>query len=251
MELLIVADLEGVSGVDRQETCDPAHPEYLHTLAHYGADVATVAATARRVGIATVSLLDWHGRPLPAAAFAADVERVEFPLAQRPRVAVLLGFHARAGQEEAFAARTFVPGLRIQWNGREAGELALASRWLGERGIPLALVVGDRGLTREAEEWVEQTAAVAVKRAVSPDRAECLPVARARQALAEALERVLLRRSWWWVYRPEYPIRWEVETAEQSRLVVEGDSVGQALQRLQALLPEITVAVAAHSERPN
>ncbi len=251
MELLIVADLEGVSGVDRQETCDPAHPEYLHALAHYGADVATIAAAARRVGIAAVALLDWHGRSVTDEALGTDIARAVLPLTPRPRIAVLLGFHARSGQAEAFAAQTFRPGLRIRWNGREAGELALASRWLGEHGIPLVLATGDRGLTREAEEWIEQTATVAVKRATAPDRAECLPVARAQQALAEALERVLLRRSWWWVYRPERPIRWEITTAAGGSVIVEEATVAGALQRLCTVVPDVALAVPPQFAAPD
>ncbi|MFN3337687.1 MAG: M55 family metallopeptidase, partial [Thermomicrobium sp.] len=192
----MVADLEGMSNISRREICFPAHAEYTRALAAYRAEVDALAEAARARGIAAVRLLDWHQRRLPFELFPDVVEPDALLVEQRPRVAVLLGFHARAGQRDAFAACTLIPGLRLFWEDREAGELALASRWLGELGIPLLLVTGDRGLTSEAEEWTDQTATVTVKQALRPDEAESLPPEVAQRALADALQRVLARRSW-------------------------------------------------------
>ncbi|MCS7255532.1 MAG: M55 family metallopeptidase [Thermomicrobium sp.] len=248
MELLIVADLEGISGVERWEMCDPAQPSYRRALEEYVADVSAVATTARRLGISRVALLDWHGRAFPPDRQPTEWEVVSAVLRTGHWIAVLLGFHARTGQRDAFAPQTFRPGWRIVWDGREAGELAIASRWLGERGIPLLLVTGDRALTREAEEWVEQTAAVAVKQARSAEEAECVPAERARAAIADALERVLVRRAWWWVYRPEQPIRWEIVSPEGERCVIESTSVSEALARIPETIPGAAVGVCSHSE---
>ncbi|MCX7624223.1 MAG: M55 family metallopeptidase [Thermomicrobium sp.] len=248
MELLIVSDLEGLSGVERWEACRPAHPLYPATVERYVAEVEAISRAAMRLGIGRTALLDWHGRTLSVDRLGPTVRPALLPFDRAARVAVLLGFHARTGQPESFAAHTYRPGLRILWDGREAGELALASRWLGERGVPLVLVTGDRGLTREAEEWTEQTATVAVKRALAPDRAESLPPARAHEAIATALERVLLRRSWWWVYRPEVPVAWEVRTPEGKRVDLVAPSVEAALERLRALVPSVSLPWSAQPE---
>jgi D-amino peptidase len=200
------------------------------------------------MGINRVMLLDWHGRLLPPGLLEAGIEIATLPLPTGRWVGMLLGFHARTGQRDAFAPQTMCPGWRIVWDGREAGELALASRWLGELGIPLVLVTGDRGLTREAEEWVEQTAAVTVKRALSAEEAECLPVERARVALADALGRVLVRRSWWWVYRPELPVRWDIASPDGKHYTVESSSVAEALCRVQEVIPSAALAVRCYSE---
>ncbi|MCX2727904.1 M55 family metallopeptidase [Thermomicrobium sp. 4228-Ro] len=248
MDLLIVADLEGISCVERRSVCDSTHPSYSSALGNYAAEVNAVAVAARRIGIERVMLLDWHGRLLPPGLLEAGIEAASLPLPTGRWVAVLLGFHARTGQSDAFAPQTLCPGWRIVWNGREAGELALASRWLGELGIPLVLVTGDRGLTREAEGWVEQTAAVAVKRALSAEEAECLPVERTRAALADALAWVLMRRSWWWVYRPELPVRWDIVSPDGQHQALESSSVAEALCRVQEVIPGAALAVRCHSE---
>lgn len=232
MELLVVADLEGMSSISRWEICFPAHAEYSEALAAYRAEVGAVAEAARAWGLGAVRILDWHQRLLPLDLFPEVMTPDELLLEQRPRVAVLLGFHARAGQRDAFGSRTLIPGLQLFWEDREAGELALASRWLGELGIPLLLVTGDRGLTSEAEEWTDQTATVTVKRALAPDRAESLPLERAHRAIADALQRVLARRSWWWVYRPSSPIQVRLELPDGSRSFCKASSMQELFELL-------------------
>jgi D-amino peptidase len=242
MELLIVADLVGMAGVESWAECDPTHPRYRAVLARYVAEVSAVASVAQRMGIRRVAWLDWHGRQLLPEELPPGISAVSLPFDERPRVAVLLGFHAATGRPDAFAPHTFLPGLRIAWDGRELGELALASRWLGEHGVPLLLVTGDRGLTREAEEWTDQTTTVAVKQARAPDRADGLPVERAHEAIGQALERVLERRSWWWVYRPAQPVRLAVQTPEGRSLAIETPSVSEALRELQRAFPAVALA---------
>jgi D-amino peptidase len=236
MELVIVADLEGMSGVAERAWCDPARLEYARALDQYAEDVRAVSQAARAFGIAPIRLLDWHGRTIPPSLCTSDIEPALLPLDRNPRVAVLLGFHARGDAPRAFAPCTLLPGLSIEWDGRPAGELALASRWLGEQGIPLLLVSGDRALTAEAELWTDQTTAIAVKLAHSPDRAECLPPDRARAALVDALQRVLARRSWWWVYRPSSPIDVTVSlpAGGQERLVA--SSMNELFVQLDTLV---------------
>jgi D-aminopeptidase len=41
MELVIVADLEGMSGVAERVWCDPAHPEYARALEQYAEDAVS------------------------------------------------------------------------------------------------------------------------------------------------------------------------------------------------------------------
>lgn len=228
----MVADLEGMSSISRWEICFPAHAEYSEALAAYRAEVDAVAEAARAWGLGAVRILDWHQRLLPLDLFPEVMTPDELLLEQRPRVAVLLGFHARAGQPDAFGSRTLIPGLQLFWEDREAGELGLASRWLGELGIPLLLVTGDRGLTSEAEEWTDQTATVTVKRALAPDRAESLPLERAHRAIADALQRVLARRSWWWVYRPSSPIQVRLELPDGSRSFCKASSMQELFELL-------------------
>lgn len=232
----MVADLEGMSSISRWEICSPAHAEYSEALTAYRAEVDAVAEAARAWGVGAVRILDWHQRLLPLDLFPEVMTPDELLAEQRPRVAVLLGFHARAGQREAFASRTLIPGLQLFWEDREAGELALASRWLGELGIPLLLVTGDRGLTSEAEEWTDQTATVTVKRALAPDRAESLSLERAHRAIADALQRVLARRSWWWVYRPSLPIQVRLEFPDGSRSFCQANSMQELFGQFSEIL---------------
>lgn len=235
MELLLVCDLEGISGIGEWAWCQPDHPLYSQALTFYRQEIQAVAVAARQRGIRRVTFLDWHQRNLPPDFLPDGVELATLPLTQVPRLAVLLGFHTRTNHATGFASHTLLPDLRVSYNGREIGELFLASRWLGEQGIPLALVTGDRALTLEAEQTVDQTATVAVKVAQDTHRAECIPTERAHSALLDALIRVLERPAWWWVYRPTL-VSCQVSVPGQELIILTAKTIQDLLTQLVSSL---------------
>jgi D-aminopeptidase len=215
VHLLLMSDLPGVSGIDRATACLPGSVDYDAGLAARQAELAALVTHLRALGASAITVVDWHAwhpgaTPLTPAMMPDGVTLFDGALSQRVDVAIAHGLHAMTGAE-GFCSQTFAPNLTVTVNGQPVGELALLAWWLGEQGIPLALVAGDRALSQEAERWTEQTTTVTVKRATRWDTALTLPLERAAAALQASLERVLARREFWWVYRPPTPLAITVE----------------------------------------
>ncbi|HET9017179.1 MAG TPA: M55 family metallopeptidase [Thermomicrobiaceae bacterium] len=216
MRVLVIADMEGISGIETVEACapdDPAYPEGQRLLA---AEVNALAGAARAAGASDVGVIDWHGSSdnLDPAALGPGVRRVAEDLSVGYDVACLIGFHAMAGTRPAFISHTMFRGLALEVAGRPTGEIGLISRWAGEWGVPVALVAGDRAATLEAEAFLPETPTLTMKQARSWDRADALPVEQAHAALRAEVARALARPDRWHVYRPETPVRFRLRLRE-------------------------------------
>ena len=216
MRVLVIADMEGISGIETVDACAPGHPEYPGGQERLAAEVNVLAEAAFAAGASSVSVIDWHagGGNIEAHALDARVRIVAEDLSSGYDVAFLIGFHAMAGTRPAFISHTMFRGLALEIDGRATGELGLLSRWAGEWGLPVALVAGDRAATREAEEFLPETPTLTMKLAQSWDRADALPVERTHAALRAEVARTLGRPEGWRVYRPQTPVRFRLRPRE-------------------------------------
>jgi D-amino peptidase len=219
--LLIVADMPGVSGIEALEACTPGHPAYRDGTALLTAEVNALAGAAFQSGASAVSVIDWHGARgnLREELLDPRVRIAPRDLSSGYSAAFLTGFHAMAGTRPGFASQTMAPALALELNGQPVGELGLVSRWLGEYEIPIALIVGDRATSLEAESFAFDTPTLTVKQARSWDGADSLPVERAHETLQAAVRRILGRRDRWRIYRPELPAAVRLQVRHASDLV--------------------------------
>jgi D-amino peptidase len=210
--LLIVADMEGISGIERYEQCARSHPDYPTGVELLCREINVIAGAALSHGVTSVSVIDWHGGGGNVDGDLLD-ERVEViaeDLSAGFDLAFLVGFHPMAGDKSGFISHTMTQGISVEIGDRRVGEIALISWWLGEHGIPVGMVTGDRAATAEADRFSIDVPTLTVKRADSWARATCIPVDQAYEALRIRVSRVLEQAGRWHVYRPESPVKFRI-----------------------------------------
>ena len=206
MKVLIAADMEGVSGVVSWDHVNPDHKEYSRFRKIMTDEVNAVIRGLMDEGAETVLVADGHaggrnllieeldsraqlhsGSPSPLGMVTgadADVE-----------AAVFVGYHARAGTENAIADHTW-SGKRVAnlWlNGKLVGETGLNAAVCGHFDVPVIMVAGDRAVCREAVALLGDVETVAVKEATSRQAAHCLAPEVACEKIYEASRRVVAR----------------------------------------------------------
>lgn len=221
MRVLIIADMEGVSGIAVVEACRRGAPEYGPGVGMLADEVNVLARTAFDAGARSVSVIDWHGGGgnLSEELLDSRVPIVEEDLTVGYDVALLTGFHPMHGDPRGFISHTMYGGIIVEVAGRGVGELWLLSRWAGTHGIPVALVSGDQAAIDEAARDLRGTPGVVVKTARSLVEADVAPLAEAHQRLAEATRQALSVPDNWPIFRVEEPIRFRIKLDPEPELM--------------------------------
>jgi D-amino peptidase len=206
--LLIIADMEGITGLSHYEQCIRGHESYPEGVELLCTEINVIARASRSSGAQSVSVIDWHGGGGNVDPELLDdgVEVVPEDLSAGFDLAMLIGFHPMAGDAQGFISHTMRQGLAVEVGGQQVGELSLLAWWLGEHGIPVGLISGDRAATAEADRFFPETPCHTVKRAISWHEAECVPTRQSHEALSARVTRVLEQRGRWQTYRPALPI---------------------------------------------
>lgn len=197
MHICLMTDLEGVSGVDREEQM--RGDGYRFACERLMADVNAAVAGAFEGGATAVSVIDGHGsgdnfllerlspraRRLSIAQWQEATARGDFDGYME------VGCHAMAGTLDAFLDHT-QSSVRIfayTYNGVMGGEIAQGALYMGAFGVPMVMVSGDEAACREARELLGDIAAAPVKTGVGRNRADCLPLAQAEARIRAAAAR--------------------------------------------------------------
>ena len=101
-------------------------------------------------------------------------------------LALFVGYHSRAGTLHGVMAHTYAGSIfSLSFNGVEMGEIGTDAALCGFHGVPVGLVAGDRAACDEARALLGNVRVAAVKEGVSRSAARCLPLAKAREIIAE------------------------------------------------------------------
>ena len=203
--IYVKVDMEGISGIvspDQLRPGSPEHEEARRLLMH---DLNAVLEGAFAGGCREAIIHDVHeagrnihldsldprasvisGKPLPKEGFFYGLDDTFHAL-------FLVGYHARAGAQDALMPHTYDEDIAaIRVNETEVGEIGLEAALAGKFGVPLAFVSADSGGVREARELLgKDIEAVEVKRALSPTSGICLPASRTAEMLREAAARAM------------------------------------------------------------
>ena len=186
---LICADVEGASGVGREEML--SNDEFQQVQEMITGDVnACVRGIRRSESDAAIDLFDTHG--LGGNVLEEKLEKgvrllgggwvdILFPLVSEGELArydgiFLLGQHAANGTKNGFISHTNSELVAFRVNGRDVGEAEQLAWLAGAHGVPTLLVVGDDATQREVNTLLPGVRTVSVKSAIDRQTAECRPV---------------------------------------------------------------------------
>lgn len=166
MNVLIAADMEGISGIEDYRDCLPSHPAAYARGRRQMTDEVLVAIEALRAGGAErISVGDWHmvGTNVERERMPAGVE--VRPIADlalneaEPSMAkaaggtldavVMIGHHAKTPSPKGFCSHTFVWGMEVLLDGDSLSETQAYAQALSAEGVPILAAAGDRWLLEE------------------------------------------------------------------------------------------------------
>ncbi len=228
MNVYMSVDIEGISGVVHADMMMPGEREYDRGRRLMTGDANAAVEGMVQAGAGYILVADGHGpmRNLlieelhPAAhlvtgtANARDHCQLEGADSRPFDAAVFIGYHAMAKTFRAIHPHTIAGGAvyELRINGRPHGETGLNAAILGALGIPVVLVTGDETTVAEARDFLGAgIETVAVKEACGRNAAICRPPSATRPEITAAAARALERRRDIQPYRPEQPLRLEVD----------------------------------------
>lgn len=196
MNVLVAADMEGITGVVHWDHVNPKHADYPRFRKIMTGDVNAAIRGAFDGGATSVIVSDGHGngRNLlledldPRAQLNAGTPS---PLSMVQgtdsgvSAALLVGYHARAGSQNAILDHTWSSRCvaNLWLNGQLMGEIGLNAALCGHFAVPILLISGDQTACAEAVDLLGPVETAVVKRANGRMAAQCLAPLVAQQAI--------------------------------------------------------------------
>src|SRR5215469_13439623 len=167
MKVLIMTDMEGVSGIVVWEQVNGGAPMYEEGRRLYTEEINAAVRGAKAAGATEIVVMDCHGAPGdyvfnsllpdlldPDCEFVVQSEWTEYTefLEQGCDAALFVGMHAMAGTPDGVLSHT-VSGQAwrsLKFNGTLVGETGINAALCGQWNCPVLLVTGDRAVCREA-----------------------------------------------------------------------------------------------------
>lgn len=223
MKVFVSVDMEGMAGVTHSDHTKMQGTEYEMARVWMTGEANAVVEGALAAGATEVVVTDAHGfmkniLPHELHEKAQLVSGIPRPLLQMEGIdesfaaAIMIGFHARAGDAYGVLSHTHVGRLayELRLNGEAVDEITFNTAVAGHFGVPLVLAAGDDRTVeplRQSHPWAEF---VTTKWAISRFAARSLSPAASRNALREGTTRALGRLQDMKVARLEGPIDFEI-----------------------------------------
>ncbi len=204
MNILISADMEGISGVVNWDHVSAKHKEYDRFRELMTAEVNAAIEGALSGGADQVLVNDSHGgmTNLLIEELNPDADLISGSpkplgmmqgMGEDVQAVFLIGYHAAEGTGAAVLSHTWssrtVHELRL--NGQVVGEMGLSAALAGSFGAPVVLVTGDRAATEEARRLLGEVETVAVKEGIVRTAARCLHPDKVHARIRQAAERAV------------------------------------------------------------
>ena len=203
MRVLIIADIEGISGVYTVDQTSPKLTRFNEGRDCMTADINACAAGLKAAGVDFVAARDCHGNSFSVRweNISDDVDELvcgeiysdRFDQLETFDAVVLLGYHAMAGTHKAVLEHS-MSSREIQnyWiNGEKAGEVAIDAGIAGDKGVPVIMVSGDDKVCKEAKELLPWIETAQVKRGLSSFGAAMLPPQRAHKLIFDTAKKAV------------------------------------------------------------
>lgn len=209
MRVLIMSDMEGVSGIVVWDQVNGGAPMYEEGRRLYTEEINAAVRGARAAGATEIVAVDCHGaggswdfnsyipeRLDPGCEWVAHHAwgRYTELLEQGCDAALFVGMHARAGTPDGVLCHTIstTTWRNVWFNDDLVGEVGINAALCGHYGCPVLLVTGDEATCRESTELLGAgLTTVAVKRGLTRYSARQIPPARARQMIETGARQAL------------------------------------------------------------
>jgi len=220
MKIYILADMEGISGIRTMPMVQrDSAGEYAEGRRLMMGDMNTAIEAAYDSGATEVVACDTHGgggqvvlREMdPRAVYETPGQpsggRLMPALDASFDGVVLLGHHARAGTLNGFLDHTMNSREYFEYriNGQPVGEIGIEAAYAGHYGVPVIAVSGDEAAVREAQELLGPVKGAVVKWGVGRNRARCLSLPAAHQAIRDAVSHGIEAIERMVPFQPELP----------------------------------------------
>ena len=218
-KVLMVTDLEGISGVETIDAIPAGTPLNLDACHKLAGDINAAVEALFDEGAGKVYVLDGHGSGQNLIKGELDKRATQITIADLSwaikdvSCVVLIGMHAMAGTRTAFLDHTQNSAKihRYFYNGKRIGEMSQAGFFAGYFGVPVVAVSGDLAACREAEELFPGIPVATVKTAIKRNKAQCLPLAEARELIKDAVKRGFSERESFSPMEANLPLTVEIE----------------------------------------
>jgi D-amino peptidase len=212
MRVLIMADMEGVSGIVVWEQVNGGDKMYEEGRRLYTEEINAAVRGAKRAGATEIVAVDCHGAGGPwtfnswvPELLDPDVEWVAHHTWGRYRemfetgcdACLLVGAHARSNTPDGVLCHTVssTSWRNLWFNDDLVGESGINAALCGQHGVPTVLVTGDTAVCREVKEIVPNIHTVTVKRGFTRYSARQIAPVRARQMIEDGTYQALTNMS--------------------------------------------------------
>lgn len=236
MNLYILVDLEGISGICSREQIFGKASRINEGRVLMTEDINACVDAAKEMGVEKIYVRDCHGSSntviYEKLSDNADYYICGYMGEQRYMgiedcdAVILLGYHAMAGTPGALLEHTFnSKNVQNYWlNGKKIGEAEIDTLGVGEHGKPVIMVSGDDKLCEEVKEFSPKTVLCEVKRGMTWNGAMLLPKNKAHKRIAECTKEAISKFSEVPVHKAKAPYVLRVELVERGVLpFVAGD----------------------------
>ena len=179
MNVYLMVDLEGISGIFTREQVVPGDARYSEGRALMTREVNLAVQYLKEAGVEKVYVRDAHGGAMNLLwdKITADAEYVimgrsgelRFPGIEDCDYVILLGYHAMAGTLNGILDHSMSSAsIQNYWiNGEKAGETAIDAGIVGDMGKPVIMVSGDDKVCAEAKALLPWVVTCEVKKALN------------------------------------------------------------------------------------
>ena len=216
MNIYILADMEGVSGISNIRQVKKEFPEYAEGRRLLMAEINRAVDACIQGGAETVVVCDTHGgggHILLSEMDSRGIYETPVPGRMMPSLdrsfdgLILLGHHAMAGVQNAFLDHTMNSRAWFDFrlNGVSMGEIGIEATYAGYFGVPVIAVTGDEAAAREAERELPHAATAVVKWGLGRNSAKCLSVEKGHGEVEKAIRGALASIASAAPYAPRMP----------------------------------------------
>lgn len=231
MRVLIMTDMEGVSGIVNWDQVNGGAPMFEEGRRLYTEEINAAVRGAKAAGATEIVVVDCHGaggpwsfNSLVPELLDVDCEWVahhpwsrytEF-LEQGCDACLLVAMHAKAGTPDGVMCHTVssTSWRNLWFNDVSVGEIGINAALCGVHGVPVLLVTGDTATCEEGRALLgDGLTTVAVKKGLSRYSARQIPPVRARQMIEAGAREALSDLKAVKPYVPEGPVTIRFELA--------------------------------------